>query len=44
MSHSKATLVVTAIPNPSVQEDMQKYLNGVVPVLVSNGGEIVVRA
>jgi glyoxylase-like metal-dependent hydrolase (beta-lactamase superfamily II) len=44
MSDSKATLVVTAVPNPEGMEEMQKYLKGVVPVLVGNGGEILVRA
>lgn len=40
---SKATLVVTAVPNPQEMEEMQTYLKGVVPVLTANGGEIVFR-
>ena len=40
---SKATLVVTAVPNPQEMEEMQTYLKGVVPVLTANGGEIAFR-
>ncbi len=40
---TKATMVVTAIPNPEAKDDMQTYLSKVVPILMSNGGEIVFR-
>jgi len=39
----KATLVVTAVPNPKEQEAMQKYLKGVMPLLMGAGGELVKR-
>lgn len=43
MPESKANLVVTAVPNPDGAEDMQAYLKGVLPVLMSHGGELVYR-
>ena len=40
---SKATLVVTAVPNPDGKESMQAYLKGVMPLLIEAGGELVRR-
>ena len=39
----KATLVVTAIPNPDEMESVQGYLQGVLPLLVGAGGQLVKR-
>ena len=39
----KATLVVTAIPNPNEMESVQAYLQGVMPVLQGAGGKLVKR-
>jgi uncharacterized protein (DUF1330 family) len=39
----KATLVVTAIPNPNEMESVQAYLQGVMPILVGAGGKLVKR-
>jgi len=43
MSESKATLVVTATPNPTAMEDVQAYLAGVTPLLMAADGEMVYR-
>ncbi|NOZ08699.1 MAG: DUF1330 domain-containing protein [FCB group bacterium] len=43
MSDTKATLVVTAIPNPEAMDDMQTYLKRVGPILMSHGGSMVYR-
>ncbi|MDX8409434.1 MAG: DUF1330 domain-containing protein [Mariprofundales bacterium] len=43
MSESKATLVVTAIPNPEAMGDMQTYLTRVGPLLMSHGGSMIYR-
>ena len=37
------TLVVTAIPNPSAMESVQAYLNGVMPLFLGAGGQLVKR-
>ena len=39
----KTTLVVTAVPNPSEMESVQKYLHGVLPLLMGAGGKLVKR-
>lgn len=39
----KTTLIVTAMPNPAEIESMQAYLNGVFPLLMGAGGELVKR-
>ena len=39
----KATLVVTATPNPSEMGSVQGYLQGVMPLIVSAGGKLVKR-
>ena len=39
----KATLVVTAVPNPSEMESVQGYLHGVMPLLMGAGGTLVRR-
>ena len=39
----KATLVVTATPNPNEMSSVQAYLAGVMPLLVGAGGELVKR-
>ena len=39
----KATLVVTAIPNPSEMESVQQYLQGVLPLFMGAGGKLVKR-
>ena len=40
---NKTTLVVTAVPNPNEQESMQAYVNGVTPLLMEAGGQLVKR-
>ena len=40
----RTTLVVTAAPNPSEMESVQKYLHGVLPLLMGAGGKLVKRA
>ena len=40
---SKATLVVTAVPNPAEMPSVQEYLKGVMPLLQGAGGELVKR-
>lgn len=39
----KATLVVTAVPNPNEMESVQAYLHGVLPLLMGAGGTLVRR-
>jgi len=39
----KATLVVTAVPNPNEMESVQEYLQGVMPLLTGAGGTLVRR-
>lgn len=39
----KATLVVTASPNPNEMESVQDYLQGVLPLLKGAGGKPVKR-
>jgi len=39
----KATLVVTAIPNPEEMDSVQAYLQGVMPLLTGAGGSLVKR-
>ena len=41
--NTKATLVVTAVPNPSEMESVQAYLQGVMPLLTGAGGNLVKR-
>ena len=41
--NEKATLVVTAIPNPNEMESVQGYLQGVLPLLMGAGGKPVKR-
>ena len=39
----KATLVVTAVPNPGEMASVQAYLQGVMPLLLGAGGALVKR-
>ena len=39
----KATLVVTAVPNPNEMPSVQEYLKGVMPLLQGAGGKLVKR-
>ncbi|MDJ0631027.1 MAG: DUF1330 domain-containing protein [Rhodobacter sp.] len=39
----KATLVVTATPNPNEMSSVQAYLKGVMPLLTEAGGSLVKR-
>jgi len=39
----KTTLVVTAVPNPEEMASVQEYLQGVMPLLVGAGGNLVKR-
>lgn len=39
----KATLVVTATPNPAEMQSVQAYLSGVMPLLMGAGGRLVKR-
>jgi uncharacterized protein (DUF1330 family) len=41
--NEKATLVVTATPNPNEMESVQAYLQGVMPLLMGAGGKLVKR-
>ena len=41
--NEKATLVVTAIPNPNEMESVQTYLKDVMPLLLGAGGKLVKR-
>ena len=40
---SKATLVVTALPNGDEMTSVQEYLQGVMPLFVAAGGTLVKR-
>ena len=40
---SKATLVVTAVPNGDEMASVQEYLQGVMPLFVGAGGTLVKR-
>ena len=40
---TKATLVVTALPNPNEMESLQEYLKGVSPLMQAAGGKPVKR-
>jgi uncharacterized protein (DUF1330 family) len=40
---NNATLVVTATPNPEQMESVQRYLKGVLPLLLGAGGQLVKR-
>ena len=40
---NKATLVVTATPNPSEMASVQEYLQGVMPLFAGAGGQLVKR-
>jgi uncharacterized protein (DUF1330 family) len=39
----KATLVVTAVPNPDEMASVKEYLQGVLPLLTGAGGKLVKR-
>jgi uncharacterized protein (DUF1330 family) len=39
----KATLVVTAVPNPDEMAAVQEYLQGVMPLFIGAGGQLVKR-
>jgi uncharacterized protein (DUF1330 family) len=39
----KATLVVTAVPNPDEMASVQQYLQGVLPLFTGAGGKLVKR-
>ena len=41
--NEKATLIVTASPNPNEMESVQGYLQGVLPLLMGAGGKLVKR-
>ena len=41
--NEKATLIVTAIPNPKEMEAVNEYLQGVLPLLMGAGGKPVRR-
>ena len=41
--NEKATLVVTAVPNPDEMASVQAYLQGVMPLLQGAGGKLVKR-
>ena len=40
---TKTTLVVTAVPNPNEMASVQEYLQGVLPLLLGAGGQLVKR-
>jgi uncharacterized protein (DUF1330 family) len=40
---ARATLVVTAVPNPNEMASVQEYLHGVLPLLMGAGGKPVKR-
>ena len=42
-ANKKATLIVTAVPNPREMESVQAYLKGVLPIFVGAGGQLVKR-
>ena len=39
----KATLVVTAVPDPDEMAAVQEYLQGVMPLFIGAGGQLVKR-
>lgn len=41
--NEKATLVVTAVPNPNEMESVQAYLQAVMPLFLGAGGKLVER-
>ena len=41
--NKKATLIVTATPNPNEMESVQGYLQEVMPLLMGAGGQLVKR-
>jgi len=41
--NKNTTLIVTATPNPNEMESVQRYLKGVMPLLMSAGGKLVKR-
>jgi uncharacterized protein (DUF1330 family) len=41
--NEKATLVVTAVPNPNEMASVQEYLKGVLPLFKGAGGQLVKR-
>lgn len=41
--NEKATLVVTAVPNPNEMESVQAYLQAVMPLFLGAGGKLVKR-
>ena len=41
--NEKTTLVVTAVPNPDEMAAVQEYLQGVMPLFVGAGGQLVKR-
>lgn len=41
--NTKTTLIVTATPNPNEMESVQNYLQGVLPLLMGAGGQLVKR-
>jgi uncharacterized protein (DUF1330 family) len=41
--NEKTTLVVTAVPNPHEMASVQEYLQGVLPLLMGAGGQLVKR-
>jgi uncharacterized protein (DUF1330 family) len=43
MMSEKATLVVTAVPNPDEMASVQEYLKSVMPLFVGAGGQLVKR-
>jgi uncharacterized protein (DUF1330 family) len=43
MSETKATLVVTAIPNADAMEDMQAYSTELLSLLMGHGGSLMLR-
>ena len=41
--NTKTTLIVTATPNANEMESVQNYLQGVLPLLMGAGGQLVKR-
>ena len=41
--NTKTTLIVTATPNANEMESVQNYLQGVLPLLIGVGGQLVKR-
>jgi len=40
----KTTLIVTSSPNPSEMEELKKYVQGVMPLLLNLGGTVIRRS